>query len=89
MCILSFYISILLQKVLYHWRISEKHSNSILLVDYENISFWAHLKIDSIKADFSQNFIISYTPQTLYSKVVLDQLAHNGTPKMSKNGGAE
>ena len=69
--------------------ILEKHSKCILLVDYEYASLWASTKIYLIKVDFSQNFIISYTPQTLYSKVALDQLAHYGTLKMSKNGGAK
>ena len=81
------YISKIVQNVLSYLLISEKHSNGIQLGKYSNTSLWAHKKIYLIKVDFSQNFIISYTPQTLYLKVALDQLAHYGTLKMSKNGG--
>ena len=89
MSILSLYISKNVQKVLSHWLIYEKHSKGIHLVKYSNTSLWAHTKIDLIKVDFSQNFIISYTPLTLYSKVALDRMLHYGTQQSRKNWGAK
>ena len=69
MSILSLNISKCLQKVLFHWLIYEKHSKGIHVVKYLNTSLWARTKIDLIQVDFSQNFILSYTPKPYIQKL--------------------